>query len=147
MPDGREPTSGWKTYEVFVRGGDGVHSVTPFSDALATGGTLPTQALTKMRMVEELGFGEARLSLKDRFGHRLIVRKDDLIWLLKCKPSCWRLYFHVWEQGDDKRIIYDYAVCKKTDKEDSQDAVYARNTADAIGPGGSAITPFEFPVN
>lgn len=70
-----------------------------------------------------------------------------MIWLLKCKPTCWRLYFYVYENGKDKRIIYVYAVCKKSDKEDANDAIKARRIADEIRPGGSAITPFEFPPN
>ena len=99
-----------------------------------------------MRMVQDLGWPEARRQLKDDHGHPLIVRKDDVIWLLKCKPGCWRLYFYVWENDEQKRLIYVHAVCKKTDKEDPSDASEARRVADEIRPGGSAITPFEFPI-
>jgi hypothetical protein len=93
-------------------------------------------------MVQELGWPEARRSLKDDHGKPLIVRKDEPIWLLKCKPSCWRLYFYVWEKGEIKRIIYVHAVCKKTNKEDPRHAAEARRIA---GCGG-AITLFEFPA-
>jgi hypothetical protein len=139
-------TSGWKTYEVFQRDGLGNHAITPFSDALATSGRISAQPITKMRMVQELGWPEAKRCLKDNNGHPLVVRKDNVIWLLKCKPNCWRLYFYVYQSGKDKRIIYVHAVCKKSDQEDEHDAVEARRIANAIGPSGSAITPFEFPA-
>jgi hypothetical protein len=97
-------------------------------------------------MVQELGWPSAKRCLKDDHGHPLVVKKDSVIWLLKCKPTCWRLYFCVHENGNDKRIIYVHAVCKKTDKEDPSDAVKARRIADGLRPGGSAVTPFEFPA-
>ena len=76
----------------------------------------------------------------------MIVKKDDHIWLLKCKPACWRLYFYVWTNEKSKRIIYVHAVCKKTDEEDPSDAREARRVFDGIRPGGSAIRLFEFPI-
>ena len=96
-----------------------------------------------MRMLQDLGWPQAKREFKDDQGRSRIVKKDDLIWLLKCKPSCWRLYFYVNQKG--KQIIYVHAVCKKQDKEDEADAREARRVADGIRPGGSAITPFEFP--
>jgi len=144
-------SSGWTTYEVYQRAADGSYSVTPFSDALASSGTLPTQAVTKMRMLQTLGWPQAKRSLKDRHGHPLVVKKDEAIWLLKCKPSCWRLYFNVWENGKEnekeKRIIFVHAVCKKRSDEDPSDAAKARSVFDGIRHGGSAITPFEFPAD
>jgi hypothetical protein len=100
-------------------------------------------------MVEEIGWPMAKSLLKDDHGHRLIVKKDAVIWLLKCKPTCWRLYFYVYEKEEDhkdKRLIYVHAVCKKSDTEDPGDAIEARHVADEIRPGGSAITPFQFPA-
>ncbi len=80
-------------------------------------------------------------------GHALIVKKDDRIWLLKCKPSCWRLYFYVfYKQMLRKQIIYVYAVCKKKNREDPRAAAQAERIADEIRPGGSGITLFDFPV-
>ena len=140
-----DPRSGWGTFEVLQRESDGGYTRTPFSNTLALSGTLPTQALTKMRMVEEIGWPEAKRVLKDDRGKPLIVKKDDRIWLLKCKPHCWRLYFYVREET--KKIIYVHAVCKKENVEDPSEATYARSVADEIQPGGSAITPFEFPAD
>ncbi len=139
-------SSGWITYEVFKRDGQGNYTITPFSDCLAISGSIPTQAITKMRMVQELGWPEAKRVLTDDHGHPLIVRKDEVIWLLKCKPSCWRLYFYVWKNGKEKRIIYVHAICKKKDAEDPSDATEARSVHDGIQRGGSAITLFEFPT-
>lgn len=94
-----------------------------------------------MRMVQTLGWPEACRVLKDDHGHRLVVQKDEVIWLLKCKPSCWRLYFYV----NQKRIIYLLAICKKTGAEDPRHATEARRIYDRVRPGGSGITAFEFP--
>jgi hypothetical protein len=150
MTGSRDLSSGWITYEVYQRDSKGNFGITPFSDTLASSGTLPTQAITKMRNVQTLGWPEAKRVLKDDYGHPLVVPKDEVIWLLKCKPSCWRLYFCVWKGGKEnekeKRIIYLYAVCKKQDDEDPADAIEARRVYDGIRPGGSGITLFEFPT-
>src|SRR5437763_14757133 len=106
MPEQRALSSGWVTYEVFQRDTQGKHTITPVSAALAASGRIARQAITKMRIVQELGWPEAKRVLTDDYGHPLIVRKDEVIWLLNCKPSCWRLYFYVWKNEKDKRIIY-----------------------------------------
>jgi hypothetical protein len=142
-----ELASGWLTYEVIMRDDEGEHAITPFSDALAVSGALPINALNKIRIVQELGWPTAKRDLTDDYGHPLIVKKDDIVWLLKCKPSCWRLYFYVWKNENEKRIIYLRAVCKKQDAEDPSDAVEARKIYDGIGPRGSGITIFEFPAD
>jgi hypothetical protein len=146
MATRRDLSSGWTTYEVYQKDGQGNYAITPFSDALATSGKISAQPITKMRTVQEIGWPEAKRRLKDDHGHPLVVKKDDVIWLLKCKPTCWRLYFYVYNTGKDKQIIYVHAVCKKSDKEDAGDAVEARRIADEIRPGGSAIAPFQFPA-
>ena len=122
---------------------------TPFSEILATSGNMPTQAITKMRMLQDLGWPEARRTLKDDQGRSRIVKKNSDIWLLKCKPSCWRLYFYVCDeqqQQEGKRIIFVHAVCKKKDKEDPREAKEAERIAHQIRSGGSRITLFEFPT-
>src|SRR5580693_8274786 len=90
-------SSGWLTYEVIMRDDEGKHAITPFSGALAISGVLPINALNRIRIVQELGWPAAKRVLTDDNGHPLIVRKDNVVWLLKCKPSCWRLYFYVWK--------------------------------------------------
>jgi hypothetical protein len=146
MAKRRNLSSVWNSYEVYQRDSEGNHTLTPFSDALAAAGRRLAQPITKMRMVQEIGWPEAKRRLKDDHGRPLVVKKDDVIWLLKCKPSCWRLYFYVYQNGNDNRIIYVHAICKKSDREDLGDAVEARRIADEIRPGGSAITAFQFPV-
>jgi hypothetical protein len=141
----RNLTSGWITYEIFEKDSDGNPTINSFSLALAASGSIPTQAVKKMRMAQDLGWPEAKRSLKDDRGRPLIVKKDDVIWLLKCKPKCWRLYFYVYEKAEDRRIVYVYAVCKKANKEDPNDAIKARRIADTLRRGGSAIRAFKFP--
>jgi hypothetical protein len=139
-------SSGWRTYEVLQKNSDGEYSITRVSDALAISGKASKQPIARMQMLQDIGWPEAKVAMKDSQGKCLIARKDEVIWLLKCKPSCWRLYFYVWENEKNKRIIYLHAVCKKTTKEDPKDARQARRIHDEIRPGGSAITSFEFPL-
>lgn len=139
-------SSGWKTYEVCESDSEGEVTRTPFSDELVKSGKIPVQAITKMRMLEELGWPTAKRQLKDNHGHPLVVKKDERIWLLKCKPACWRLYFYVHESSKSKCFIFVHAVCKKADQEDDGDTREARRIADQIRPGGSRITEFEFPA-
>jgi hypothetical protein len=146
MPTKPEERSTCVTYEVIHRDENGEYTVTPFSDLLASSGITPKQAITKMRKLQDVGWLQARTHLTDDKGQRLIVRKDDVIWLLKCKPSCWRLYFYVIDTASFKYIVYVHAVCKKQDKEDPRESEYARRVADKIRPGGSRVTAFEFPI-
>ena len=137
-------SSGWKSYEVIHKN---EAQTTPFTDALATGGETPVGAVNKISLVEELGFPRARLELHYSSGRkhkRRIVKKNDVIWLLKCSPKCWRLYFYV--IPSEKYIVYVHAVCKKRDKEDPGEAVTAENIHDDIQAGRSAITSFRFPA-
>jgi hypothetical protein len=99
-----------------------------------------------MQLVQDWGWPTARDHMKDDRGKRLIAQKDDVVWLLKCKPSCWRLYFYVRKDATENRIVYLLAVCKQQNQEDPADAKRARAIADEIRPGGSAITLFEFPA-
>src|SRR5260370_25074200 len=101
------------TYEIVQKDSEGNLAITPFSNILAASGAMQVQAITKMRMVQELGWPQAKRCLRDDKGQALIAKKDNVVWLLKCKPKCWRLYFYVQEK--EKRIIYVHAVCKKTD--------------------------------
>src|SRR5258708_16257070 len=100
MAGQRDLSSGCKTYEIYEKDS----GRRPFSEALASSGRTAVQPINKMRMLQDLGWPRASLQLKDSYGKYRIVRKDDLIWLLKCKPSCWRLYFYVFENGNDKYI-------------------------------------------
>jgi hypothetical protein len=118
----------------------------PFSDKLAISGLAATQAITKMRLFQEIGWPEARMALRDSQGHPLIAKKADPIWLLKCKPSCWRLYFYVLHHEKEKWIIYVHAICKKADKENPQDAREARRVVERIRSRASCIRPFVFPT-
>jgi hypothetical protein len=140
----RELTSGWETYEVAMKTKDG-GIVTPFSKQLSAGGKTAAQPINKMRLIQALGWEEARRKLKDERGRKVIVKKDDLVWLVKCKPSCWRLYCYAYEKQQTRQIIYLHAICKKQDGEDPNDLKTARRTADEIRSGTRGIASFRFP--
>lgn len=125
--------SGWKSYElVKINAKDEIVS-RPFSDAMA-GSSERIGARKHMSRVEELGWDDAQKlaigagSKKKKQRKRRIVRKDDVIHLLKCTPLSWRLYLYVKE--DEKAIIYVHAVSKQRDEEDPTDAATARQRYD-----------------
>lgn len=143
--------SAWTTYEILLRDADGKLDAAgerPFSNDLAGDGDPVQTAIQKMRLLQHHGWPDARLNLKDKRGKLLIDRADDedpKIWILKCKPSCWRLYFCVY--SDTKRIVYLYAVCKKRPDRDPADSVRARHRFDGFGGSRrSGIARFDFPA-
>lgn len=100
-------------------------------------------AANKISIVEEIGWPSAKRDMRYGRGKPRIVKKSDVIWLLKCWPDCWRLYFYV--VPTKKYIVYVHAVCKKQDAEDPADAVKAKHVYDDIQAGRSAVTAFPFP--
>lgn len=134
-------SSGWTSFEVINKDSSGT---TPVSDALAASGKVAVNAVNKIRLVEEVGWPEAR---KLRFGPKgksRVVKKGEAIWLLKCSPACWRLYFYV-VPSPHQYIVYVHAACKKKDAEDPSDAIKATNVYEDIRAGRSAITAFPLP--
>jgi hypothetical protein len=112
-------------------------------DVLTASGETPTPLITKLRLMRLLGWPDARTSLQNDHGERIIVRsgKDDpAIWELKLWPHCWRLYFHVYERS--RNFAFLHAVCKKTTAEDPTDAAAARTALNDLGRGGCDLTHF-----
>jgi len=141
----------WATLEVVLRDATGKldsSGARPFSDALPSDGPAAAKtAIQKMLLVESLGWPSARLDLKDEYGKPRIERSDDKapqIYILKCKPTCWRLYFYV----DHKRkyFVYLYAKCKKKQRRDPADSASARRLYQSLsGPKSNGIDYFQFP--
>jgi hypothetical protein len=135
--EGRSRTV-WTSWEVCLPG-DGSWT-RPVSDLLASGvGDPPETALNKVRLLQTLGLPDARKSL-------IIDKADDEkppILILKCKPSCWRLYFYA--RHDERRIIYLYGKCKKKNKRDSQDSRNARAVFERLRDGGVQVARFPLP--
>jgi len=138
----------WRSYHVVTRGADGTleSGETPFLDELGSGDGDPTEtAINKMRLLQAHGMPEATWCIKNSKGKALVDRADDkepAIWILKCWPGCWRLYFYVHRvSDDDNRIVYLHAKCKKKQQRDSADSIYARRLYNGIGPGGSGHAP------
>lgn len=99
-----------------------------------------------MILLRDLGPAEAQTAMRDNAGHALVVKKKNAdLWLLKCKPSCWRLYFYTAIVGEEKRIIYVHAVCKQQDKEDARETSYASRVASTLRAGRGAITLLALP--
>jgi hypothetical protein len=130
----------WATFEVVLVDEDGKMS-TPFSQEIRND---RVKVAKRMKMLEDYGWPRATQEWKVN-GKKRVVPKDDLIWLLKCTPDCWRLYFYVNE--NESRFIYVHAVCKKQDKEDASDLNAARRIADRLrsGNGKDWAAPFAFP--
>jgi len=121
----------------------------PVADALASGdGDDPDTAVQKMKLFETLGWPAARASL---FTSKADDKSPD-VGILKCKPSCWRLYFHVFEQENDvkrpdKRILYLLAICKRQDAQQKENTTRARNLLTAALDGRIRISRWSFPAD
>ena len=116
----------------------------PVAQALAAGiGDDPDTAIQKMRLFERLGWPAAKGSL-------IVEKADDNspeIGILKCKPSCWRLYFYVYQRTPrDKRILYLLALCKKRNAQRPEDTTRARNLLAAALDGRIKIIQWNFPI-
>ena len=124
----------------------------PVSSAIASKGIDGAEKATAtiwrlQQMIQDMGWQKARITYKYNYkkgSEPRVVHKTGALWLLKCKPSCWRLYFYVDEvQG---QIVYLRAVCKKKDKEDEQDIIKAEYVVNAITKGDYSISAFPFPL-
>jgi len=147
-----EEASQWSVYEAVPRGADGScdeSSRRPFSEELADGGDPLVTVVTKVGLLQAHGWPDARRAMKDKRGHTLLARCDDEepeLWLLKCKPSCWRLYFCVYPKT--KRFVFLHAKCKKKNEEDAANATRARRRLRLLArAGGSCIVAFELPTS
>lgn len=72
-------------------------------------------------------------------GHLITVH------VLKAKPSRWRLYYFV-EDPEKKRIVFLYAVSKKTDKRDPQDLARCKRLLEDLERGRYSVVPIELPT-
>ena len=133
------------SYELAYLDTNGEPTVLPFSKALAVNGELPTLAANRMSVVDELGWPTAMLTLHYGPKHKKrIVKKDDAIYLLKCWPDCWRLYFYV--RQDKRYFVYVHAVCKQQDEEDPADAEHARRIYDQRARS-AGLWPVQYPAH
>jgi phage-related protein len=130
----------WQSYELeWPRDPDPPRR--PVSDALS-GSAEKIQVLKLMSRVEDLGLEDAKkLTVGGERRKRRIVKKEDFIYLLKCTPSCWRLYFYVRET--ERRFVYVHAVCKKQDAEDPSDLATAKQRYEVRASG--RLQPIRFP--
>ena len=138
------PESGWRLEQVYSHDGDGNERL-PIEEAFAANRAEAQSGLSKLGILRLLGWPEARVSMRDSRGRPRIEKVDDdppPIYVLKCKPSCWRIYFHVAEETQEKgehsvtkttpqarrsgAFLLLYVVCKKQSKRDSEDIAHAR---------------------
>jgi hypothetical protein len=127
----------WTIWEIVFPGGAETRGEYPFAEELLSGrGDRVVSPIQKMRLLAQHG-ERARQSGLD------VVRADDKtpeIHILKCKPSCWRLYYHV--QSTEKRFVFLRAKCKKKGPQDREDVKIARRR---LTKAHARIRPFPFP--
>jgi hypothetical protein len=144
-----EARSGWATYEIAMRNYAGELKIFPVFEELELHLPQAKPAVTKIQKVQDVGWPKARTQIHDDEGRRAIAcvdkKQKPYIWLLKCKPSAWRLYFYVWEHptnGHDKRIVYLHAIYKKQTPEDDGETLTARQRCATIYTGDSQHRQF-----
>jgi hypothetical protein len=71
-------------------------------------------------------------------------RQTIAIYVLKTTPSSWRLYFFV-QDPKQRRIVFLYAVSKKTNKRDPADIKRCRKLWNALDSGDYHVEPLELP--
>lgn len=146
-----DPTPPWESHEVLLRDSEGeLHEdcKRPFSASLLRGGDQIATALGLMWQLQFHGWPKAKQVMKDEHGKPRIVLSDEVdgvkIWILKAKPTCWRLYFYVYQEKT--RIFYLHAVCKKKNAQNPSDARKARRIFNGVGGStGSGSIAFDFP--
>lgn len=131
----------WTSWEVVSPDGEGQLTKRPVSSEMDRCGDQLETPINKMRLFEHHGWPDARSK-----GVLEISRSDTTapkLWILKCKPSCWRLYLYV--DPPQKRLVYLYAKCKKKWKQDAEDSRKARRVFQSVQAGRFGIIAFQFP--
>jgi hypothetical protein len=104
--------AGWTLCEIeYDRGGSLRRPVAQELESRGTPGER-ARAIGCLKLLRLLGWPEARRSLQiDGVGRGILI--------LKCKPSPWRLYFHV--RPERRLLLLVLAVCKKGWRRDPDD--------------------------
>ncbi|MGN6594219.1 MAG: type II toxin-antitoxin system RelE/ParE family toxin [Terriglobales bacterium] len=130
----------WRCFEVL----EAATGKRPVSAALVKAGGEATTALRIMQRLETFGWPRAELEYKFEGKRRVVKTGEDGVWLLKCKTSCWRIYFYV--DQNEARFVFLHAKCKKKDKEDAQDARTAAARLGKLFARSGQIAEFPFPA-
>jgi hypothetical protein len=139
--------SEWRVDQVYSIGGDGRDRLI-IEQEFAANASQALAGLQKLGMLKARGWPAALTDWHYNRGsktERRIEKVDDgppPIFLLKCKPSCWRIYFHVTEEKPPEAKVAlhkgtpqpRYAgsflvlrvVCKRQQKRDPGDITDAR---------------------
>jgi hypothetical protein len=83
---------------------------------LAGRGDRPGIMLRKMRLLEAGGFPSRTAALDYE---KVADVGEDVVYILKAKPSCWRVYFVA--EPASKRLIFLHAHCKLRQRRDPDD--------------------------
>jgi len=72
------------------------------------------------------------------------AQQDVTFWVLKAKPSGWRLYFFA-PDPSERRIVFLYAVNKKRNDRNPKDFQRLCNLRDKLTSGRASTEPLYFP--
>ncbi|HET7584825.1 MAG TPA: hypothetical protein VFK13_07960 [Gemmatimonadaceae bacterium] len=133
---------GWQLLEV-VRG-----TRRPSSDAYcdANDRELAT-ILRQLRLLRLAGCPPERGKGRPRYeklGQCTFEGRSVGVYVLKAKPSPWRLYFFVPDR-EHRRIVFLHSVSKKRDKRDAQDLVRCSTLIGALERGAYSLQEVEIP--
>ena len=141
------PLGEWRLEQVYARDANGKERLI-IEGELAANASEAHQALKKLGMLMAYGWPEALTDWHYSRGTKNQNRIEQVhsgplaIYLLKCKPSCWRIYFHVVEEKPEAIVLRGKVsprcgtflilrvVCKKKDKRDPGDLAIAKGRVD-----------------
>jgi len=145
------PLSEWRVDQVYSVGGDGRARLF-IEQEFAANSSQALAGLQKLGMLRAHGWPAALTDWNYNRGGKNERRIEKVengpppIFLLKCKPSCWRIYFHVVEEKPPEKkdalrkgapeprhagsFLVLRVVCKRQQKRDPGDVTAARTRLD-----------------
>lgn len=138
------PADDWELFELVRRGRR------PCSDAYADDANNEElhNVLSQLQLLRAAGCPADREKGQPNYQfvgkHSLESGRTVAVYVLKAKPSRWRLYYFV-DDLERKRIVFLHAVSKKTDKRDPEDLKRCKRLLDKLDSGQYELVALDVP--
>lgn len=132
----------WRLYEVVKRDRRPVSEA--FQDANSTEQAIIARELQLLRLAGMPPDPErVRPDIQKCFKWKSPSGQQAVVYVLKAKPSPWRLYFYV--QHELRIIEFIYAVAKKENRRDPKDEAACKRILAGRSDGSFGSAPFDLP--